>query len=249
MDEAMIKFDGRNKLKQYMPAKTVKRGIKVWCRADSHNGYICEFQVYTGQTEGAEGGLGKRVVLDLSQSLYFDNFFTSVDLLQALKERGTYACGTMRQTSRGFPPALKVSGKGKRELERHGLFQRGDSEVVQNGDMTGILWKDNRVVTLLSTNAQPQNHSTVQCRQRDGSRRDVPCPEAMDLYNRYMGGVDRNDQLRQYYHVRLKSRKFYRYIFWFLLKYAWLMRIYCTNTTLVRPSLLSKSFGLKWHGG
>ena len=32
----------------------------------------------------------------------------------------------------------------------------------------------------------------------------------------YMGRVDRNDQLRQYYHVRLKSCKFYRYIFWFL---------------------------------
>ena len=69
----------------------------MWCRADSHNGYICEFQVYTGQTEGAEGGLGKRVVSDLSQSLegkhhhlYFDNFFTSVDLLQTLKERGTH---------------------------------------------------------------------------------------------------------------------------------------------------------------
>ena len=31
-----------------------------------------------------------------------------------------------------------------------------------------------------------------------------------------MGGVDRADQLRQYYHVRSKSRKFYLYIFWFL---------------------------------
>ena len=38
----------------------------------------------------------------------------------------------------------------------------------------------------------------------------------MALYNTYMGGVDRNNQLRGYYHVRLKCRKFYRYIFWFL---------------------------------
>ena len=223
MDEAMIKCDGRNRLKQYMPAKPVKRGIKVWCRADSHNGYLCEFQVYTGRDDRAEGGLGKRVVLDLSQRLegkhhhvYFDNFFTSVDLLHTLRERGTYACGTVRQTSRGFPPALKVNGKGKRELERHGLYQRGDSRILQNNGMTAILWRDNRVVTLLSTNTQPQNYSTVQRRQHDGTRRSVPCPEAMELYNKYMGGVDRNDQLRQYYHVRLKSRKFYRYIFWFL---------------------------------
>ena len=31
IDEAMIPFQGRSSLKQYMPAKLVKRGIKVWC--------------------------------------------------------------------------------------------------------------------------------------------------------------------------------------------------------------------------
>ena len=31
-----------------------------------------------------------------------------------------------------------------------------------------------------------------------------------------MGGVDRNDQLREYYHVRLKSKKYYKYLFWML---------------------------------
>ena len=31
-----------------------------------------------------------------------------------------------------------------------------------------------------------------------------------------MGGVDQNDQLRGHYHVRLKCRKYYKYIFWFL---------------------------------
>ena len=43
-----------------------------------------------------------------------------------------------------------------------------------------------------------------------------PCPEAITQYNKYMGGVDHNDQLRQYYHVRLNCRKYYKYIFWFL---------------------------------
>lgn len=45
-----------------MLAKPVKRGIKVWCKADSHNGYISEFQVYTGRSEEAEVGLSKRVM-------------------------------------------------------------------------------------------------------------------------------------------------------------------------------------------
>ena len=85
IDEAMIPFQGRSSLKQYMPAKPVKRGIKVWCRADSHSGYLCEFQVYTGRSSSEQDGLGKRVVLDLSRRLqggyyhlYFDNYFSQL---------------------------------------------------------------------------------------------------------------------------------------------------------------------------
>ena len=131
IDEAMIKFQGRSSLKQYMPAKPVKRGIKVWCRADSHNGYMCEVQVYTGKADEVEGGLGKRVVLDLATKLegkkyhlYFDNFFCSVSLLTTLLQRGLYACGTTRQNYKEFPTALKMNGKGQREMEKHGLFKR-----------------------------------------------------------------------------------------------------------------------------
>jgi len=46
VDEAMIKFQGRSSLKQYMPLKPTKRGIKVWVLADSHNGYFSHFEVY-----------------------------------------------------------------------------------------------------------------------------------------------------------------------------------------------------------
>ena len=35
-------------------------------------------------------------------------------------------------------------------------------------------------------------------------------------YKKYMGGVNHGDQLQSYYPVRLKSRKFYMYVFWFL---------------------------------
>ena len=128
IDEAMIPFQGRSALKQYMPAKPIKRGIKVWCRADSHNGYMCEVQVYTGKSDSAESGLGKRVVLDLARRLkyhlYFDNFFSSVSMLDTLLGKGLYACGTARQNYRDFPDALRMSGKSQREMIRHGLSNR-----------------------------------------------------------------------------------------------------------------------------
>ena len=47
IDEAMIKFNGRLKFKQYMPSKPTKFGIKVWEICDSSNGYCLDFDVYT----------------------------------------------------------------------------------------------------------------------------------------------------------------------------------------------------------
>ena len=59
VDEAMIKFQGRSSLKQYMPMKPVKRGIKVWVLGDSSNGYFSKFKVYTGKQAAREVGLGE----------------------------------------------------------------------------------------------------------------------------------------------------------------------------------------------
>ena len=77
------------------------------------------------------------------------------------------------------------------------------------------MWLDNKPVTMLSSNCQPET-TTVNRRQKDGSQIEIPCPKSIVSYNKYMGGVDRGDQIRQYYHVRYKSHKNYKYIFWFL---------------------------------
>ena len=63
VDEAMIKFQGRSSL------KPVKRGIKVWVLADSRNGYLSKFEVYTGEGATAEKGLDMRVVKTLTSEL------------------------------------------------------------------------------------------------------------------------------------------------------------------------------------
>ena len=62
----------------------------------------------------------------------------------------------------------------------------------------------------------PESVVTVQRRQPDGTTKEVECPKAVAIYNQYMNGVDKGDQLRKYYHVRLKCMKYYKYIFWFL---------------------------------
>ena len=130
IDEAMIPFQGRSTLKQYMPAKPIKRGIKAWCRADSRNGYMCEFQIYMGAQSSGEGmNLGERVVLDLSQRLqglhyhlYF-NFFTSVSLLFTYCLLGCMGV-VLIDRREGLSEELKMEGKGKKAQQQHNLINR-----------------------------------------------------------------------------------------------------------------------------
>ena len=71
IDEAMVPFKGRSSLKQFMPKKPTKRGIKVWMRADSLNRYVSALQVYVGkQGDTVERGLGAKVVKGLTEDLH-----------------------------------------------------------------------------------------------------------------------------------------------------------------------------------
>ena len=114
VDESMIRFQGHSKLKQYMPMKPIKRGVKVWVLADE-NGLFSRFEVYTGGKDGVEHSLGARVVKGLMKDfqgswrhIYFDSFFTSKELLCDLESKRVYGCGTARKDRRRFPAELKT---------------------------------------------------------------------------------------------------------------------------------------------
>ena len=208
---------GRSSMKQYLPMKPVKRGFKVWVRADAVTGYFCDFNVYTGRPSSADGeeqselGLGERVVLELTECLrggnyqiYCDNFFSTCRLFDTLLSHKLYACGTASTTRREFPETLKQV-----------RLERGEHLFCQRGNLVASAWMDKKPVTVLSTLAQADVTHTAQRRVRDGSRVSVQCPDAVVLYNRYMAGVDKGDQYRQYYRIRTKCVKYYKYLFWF----------------------------------
>ena len=223
IDEAMVPYKGRSSMKQYMPKKPVRRGLKVWMRADSMNGYVSEFQVYVGKEKSSEKGLGARVVKDLTRKIthrnfhiYCDNFFTSPILFHDLLNDGIYACGTVRSNRAGFPDDLK-------KHIRIGFPKRGENVTLQSKtcvNLTASVWQDTKPVTVIATNAQTLPLDTVQRKLKTGDYKTFDCPEAISIYNRYMGGVDKNDQLRQYYHVRLKCKKYYKYLFWMIFDVA-----------------------------
>lgn len=213
IDEAMVAFRGRLSFKQYLPSKPTKYGIKIWVRADPENGYVNQFQVYTGRENGqAEFGLGARVVRDMTSGILnrghvvnVDNYFSSPALFQELLDGGTYARGTIKANRKGFPQG-----------QLGALNMRGDFKVLQKNEMTAMSWKDKRTVHMLSTAENPISMpSSVPRKQRDGTQIQVPCPRSVPEYNDHMNGVDISDQLRTQYSTYRKSKKWWQYLFWF----------------------------------
>ena len=75
------------------------------------------------------------------------------------------------------------------------VYFMGDSSTVQAGNICATAWKDQKVVTIMYTEFDPQEQTTVKCKQKDGTRKSFSCLEAVSAYNSYMGGVDRGNQM------------------------------------------------------
>ena len=125
---------------------------------------------------------------------------------------------------------------------------RGDSVTVQKGKIVACTWQDNKAVTVMFTNCPPASTGTVLQCQRDSSRKQLPCPQAIINYNLFMGGVDKGDQSRCYYTLKTKSRKLYKYSFSFSWMLPSQMLVSCINTLhLLSFSNISKVSVFNWH--
>lgn len=224
IDEAMKRFKGRSDLRQYMPNKPDKWGIKFWCRCDGVTSYMSSFQLYTGKRDSTplqrERGLGFRVIHDLSRDLvglnhhlYFDRYFASVDLVEHLRNEGIFTCATMMSNRKSFPPDLRMKNS---QLKKK-LQCRGDSITYQKGSTCVTVWNDNNLVTVIYNNVEdPSEHSTCR-RQVSLQSQEIPQPKAVSLYNKHMNGVDIHDQLRKKYSAGRSSKKYWKYIMWFVI--------------------------------
>lgn len=213
IDEGMIAFKGRLSFRQYMPAKPTKYGIKVWMAADSENGYVNNFSVYLGKEANVPrvNGLGYDVVMKMAspflrkhRHIFFDNFFTSTKLMEDLLAQDTYACGTVRSNRKDLPPCAKNK------------LKQGEKVSAQRGKIIFTKWHDKRDISFLSSNVLPSEPSRLVPRKKNGRNIQIEKPRVADVYTADMGGVDRADQLRSFYFAGYSSRKWYRYIFWFL---------------------------------
>ena len=231
VDKSMVPYYGRHGCKQYIRGKPIRFGWKFWCRA-TRLGYVCWFQPYQGKNPNAkfeEYGAGASVVLEFSEALtkahpgqyyfVFDNFFTSVALLDKLSSMGHQATGTVRNNR--VEKAPLESDNVLRKKKRGAYDFRSDDK----GNIV-CKWHDNSVATVASTAASVRpltmvnRHSHVQKKKIQDQQ-----PNMIKVYNMYMGGVDRADENIGKYRSSIRGKKWYSspllFCFEMVLQNAW----------------------------
>ena len=240
IDEQMIPFKGRSSLKQYNKSKPNKWGFKVFTRAGV-SGLIYDFEIYTGKHMKLSGdfGVSGNSVLrmvdclpdDKGFKVYFDNWFSSVPLLEELKKKKLWSVATIRSN--------RMSGCNL--LDDKVLKEKGRGSVDFKSDalsgVTIVKWYDNKAVHMVSSYSGVEPMGTCRRWSKADSRYiDVDRPDVVAKYNKHMGGVDLADMLAELYRINVRSRKWYSRIVH-----------YCFDTAVINAWLLYRRH-MEQHG-
>jgi DNA excision repair protein ERCC-6 len=212
VDESMLPYYGKFGIKMFIKGKPIRFGYKIWCLCDDW-GYLYNFEVYCGRQPTLQAlPLGTRVVIDLldavdtptDHEVYFDNFFTSPQLMATLREKGFRATGTIRETR-----TLKAPLTPNRTMRKK---PRGHYEVCfdRKHDVCIVKWQDNSSVSIASNFEGP--FPLTLCTRwsaKDRRRIQVTQPAVITSYNKHMGGVDKLDKLLAAYRPAIRGKKWY----------------------------------------
>lgn len=224
IDEAMVKYFGHHSAKQFIKGKPVRFGYKDWMLCSS-TGYCYSFDTYCGAKPSAiqektapksSLPLGSKVVLDLlkvvtvptDHIVFFDNYFTSHDLLVDLRQQGIRATGTVRENRTKKCPLPASNDMKKRD--------RGYYEYCydKNNSLLFVRWNDNSVVTIATNYDSVEPMSQVRrWSSKKKEKISVPQPNLLNSYNLSMGGVDLLDQSVNNYRIAIHGKKWWWVLF------------------------------------
>lgn len=211
IDEKLEAFRGNCSFRQYIPNKPNKYGIKIFALSDSHMFYTSHMEVYVGkQPEGPfqKETTAKSVVERLSQHIYgtnrnvtTDNWFTSMELAESLKEKKLTLLGTIRKNKRQLPLEF-VQNTGRPS----GSSMFG---FCNNTTLVSFIPKKGKNVLLIST-----MHFGDDIDPRTNK------PEMIMTYNDTKGGVDMVDKLCAQYNCARGTRRWPMVPFYSMLNVA-----------------------------
>ena len=234
IDEMVIGHKGRFRHKQYNASKPKKYHIKSYGLCDSITGYVFNLLVYFGAdtTYRLEADTKSTHAVKIFDKLlegitghhhlFADRYYSSLPLVQFLRQRNHHYTGTLNANRRGFPPEIKNK---KITVNQPKWFINDEDQVMC------VSWRDKKSkkpCQLITT------CGSATCEIRIEGRSEVQKPSPIHNYNMSMNGCDRVDQMISYYgnHTR-KTVKWWKKVF------MWVLEITQLNAhilyTLSRP--------------
>ena len=219
----MVSYKGTRavNLRQYLQSKPDKWGFKLFCRG-SIDGFIHDILMYQGEPtynshnvplneEEADMPISCKTVIALAKTLKSpkntticaDNFFSSMSLVTYLRDTfGIRYVGTARANRVDKPPMMDP-----KEMEKK-TVPRGTYEYCASDGVVAVRWKDNRAVTVISSDVGVKPLGTVDRYDREKKKKvPIPCPRVINEYNDKMGGIDKSDMLTHLYKTPMRARR------------------------------------------
>ena len=210
IDEELVAWKGRLSFRQFIPSKRARFGIKVFALCED-SGYLYNFVVYVGKDNmtfdaaavrnlGASGAVVAHLMQPLNNKgykLFIDNWYSSIPLALHLSQNGTGVCGTVRRNRVGLP----------KQLTNYAGLRKGQFVHRSNDGMVFVKLRDTKEVCFLST---MHRADVTASGKHDRQGRAISKLSLVQDYNRFMGGVDRNDEMVSFYTSARKSYKWYK---------------------------------------
>lgn len=232
VDEQMCATKATNFLRQYLPNKPHKWGYKLLVLCDD-KGMAYDFEIYSGMENNSELrlpnepdlGASGNIVVRLARTipryqeykLFFDNYYTSAELISYLSKQGIQSLGTVNKGRLGKD--LKIPSLKDLKATR---TERGHSEEwvadVDGTEVGTVMWYDNKPVVLSSSfvGQQPIDKVSRYCKKQK-KYIEVDCPKIVTIYNQHMGGVDLLDSFLGKYKIKMRTKKWYLRLFYHFL--------------------------------
>nr|CAH7768586.1 unnamed protein product [Callosobruchus chinensis] len=189
VDEMLIGFRGRCKFKMFMPQKPAKYGIKLMLLTDARTAYAYNGYIYSGKNSDgveltqSESKFAKptQAVLRLSKPIHgtnrnitADNWFSSIELVNTLKERKLTFVGTLKKNKREIPREFLPSRSKPQGSTMYGF--------TKECTILSYVTKKNKAVLLVSSMHHGESNGP------SGK------PVIIEYYNNTKGGVDALDE-------------------------------------------------------
>jgi len=148
IDESLVKFKGRLSIKQYIPSKRARFGLKFFMLVDCQTKFVVRVLPYEGKETKLDNsisqkdfGFGGSVCVTLMKGLFnkcrrlvVDNFFSSRTLASYLVNLSTGLLGTVKLNRTNMPkvhPEKFVKGKPKWEAGEVAVYSNESMQVVR----------------------------------------------------------------------------------------------------------------------